>query len=268
MGITPAIIGAAAISGGAQAFGASQAADAQSSAAQASAAQQSAMFQQTQANLNPFIQNGTTSMYQLGSLIGTNGGGNPLTAPLTKPFTAADLENTPGYQFTRDQGLQAVQNGFAAKGLGDSGAAMKGAAQYATGLASTTYNQQLQNYLAQNSQIFNMLQGQSTQGSNAATGLGSQSAQVGQNVGNSLIAAGNGQAAGYNGMGAAVSNSANQLGGMAYNYATNPLAQAAYNNLNNASASNIASANNFAMNANDPYAYASGGYTGAGPFLP
>lgn len=75
--------------------------------------------------------------------------------PAFKPFEPKDLENTPGYKFALDQGLKAVQNGFASRGLGSSGAAMKGAADYAIGQASTTYNQQLQNYLTQNQQGFN-----------------------------------------------------------------------------------------------------------------
>ena len=57
-------------------------------------------------------------------------------------MSQAELEQTPGYQFTRDQGLQAVQNSAAARGLGVSGAALKGAATYATGLADQTYKDQ------------------------------------------------------------------------------------------------------------------------------
>ncbi len=70
-------------------------------------------------------------------------------APQTPQQAAANaLSQTPGYQFALDQGLKATQNGFAAQGLASSGAAMKGGAQFAEGLASQTYNQQLQNYLA------------------------------------------------------------------------------------------------------------------------
>lgn len=209
MGITPAIIGAAAISGGASMMGASAAADAQTSAAQQSAATQLAMFNQTQANLAPFIGMGTRASSVLSPLIGTAEGTNPLTAPLTKPFTPADLTKTPGYQFTLGEGLKSVQNGYAAKGLGSSGAAMKGAAQYAEGLAGNTWNQQFQNYLAQNSQVFNMLNSGLTIGANAAANLGTNATNVGANVGNAYQAAGNAQAAGYNGMAAGLGNAVN-----------------------------------------------------------
>lgn len=70
----------------------------------------------------------------------------------------AALEATPGYQFTLDQGLKATQNGFAAQGLASSGAAMKGAATFATGLADSTYQQQLNNYLTTYNSQFNNAQ--------------------------------------------------------------------------------------------------------------
>ena len=57
-------------------------------------------------------------------------------------MTQAQLEQTPGYQFTLQQGLQATQSSAAARGLGVSGAALKGAATYATGLADNTYKDQ------------------------------------------------------------------------------------------------------------------------------
>jgi hypothetical protein len=61
--------------------------------------------------------------------------------------TMEGLAQTPGYQFTLDQGLRATQSSAAARGLGMSGAAMRGAADYAGGLASKTYDQQLKNAL-------------------------------------------------------------------------------------------------------------------------
>ena len=86
---------------------------------------------------------------------------NPTFAP-----TMENLEKTPGYKFILDQGLKAVQNSYAAQGLGTSGAAMKGAADYAEGLASTTYQNQFKNWYDEqnlaldnyNKQTVNLLQ--------------------------------------------------------------------------------------------------------------
>ncbi len=167
---TAASVGSAVIGSDA----ATSAAQTQANAANNASAQQLAMFEQLRTSLQPFVNTGTAANSQLAALTGTNAGGNPLTAPLTKPFqpTMAQLAATPGYQFSLQQGLEATQNSYAAQGLGASGAAEKGAANYAEGLAGTTYQQQFGNYLAQNQQIYNMLGGLNSQGENAAAGVG------------------------------------------------------------------------------------------------
>lgn len=92
----------------------------------------------------------------------------PATVALPPRMTQAELEQTPGYQFARSQGLQSVQNSAAARGLGVSGAAMKGAATFATGLADNTYQAQF----AQQQQLFSdaLNQGQAQFG-NRQTGF-------------------------------------------------------------------------------------------------
>jgi hypothetical protein len=101
------------------------------------------------------------------------------------------LESTPGYQFTLNQGLKSTQNSYAANGLASSGAASKGAASYATGLAQSTYNQQLQNYLTQNQQIANLLYMPVQTGANAANTLTGAALGTGQGIANSLTGGGN-----------------------------------------------------------------------------
>jgi hypothetical protein len=102
----------------------------------------------------------------------------------------AALEQTPGYQFNLSQGLKAVQNGAAARGLGSSGAAMMGAANYATGLADATYQNQfanantnLQNEMAQRNNTVNYLTGTAGIGANAAAHSGQFGTQAAGNVG-------------------------------------------------------------------------------------
>jgi hypothetical protein len=172
-------VAAAAIGAGASIYAGSQAAGAAEDAAgmQANAANDASLrtqaaFNQTQSNLYPFLYTGTLAEGDLAQQLGLGNGGN---GPLTEKFqpTEQQLEQTPGYQFTLDQGLKATQNSYAAQGLGSSGAALKGAAQYATGLADNTFQQQFQNYLTQNQQIYNMLGGVAGSGQNAGAGLGS-----------------------------------------------------------------------------------------------
>lgn len=72
------------------------------------------------------------------------------------------LENDPGYQFRLQQGQQALERSLAARGLGQSGAALKAAQEYGQGLADQTYN----DFFNRQSQI-------AAQGLGAAGGLGS-----------------------------------------------------------------------------------------------
>jgi hypothetical protein len=154
---------------------------------------QQQMFNTVQNNDQPFISNGTNASNSLATLTGTNAGGNPLTAPLTAQFqpTMAQLSATPGYQFSLQQGLMATQNGYAAQGLGSSGNALMGGANYAQGLASTTYQQQLQNYMAQNQQTYNMLNGQVGSGLTAAGQVAGAAGTASTNMGASVASAGN-----------------------------------------------------------------------------
>lgn len=203
-------VGAAGIAGSAiSASAAESAAQTQANAAMYGANLQEANFQQIQQNLLPYMQYGQLGLNTL------EGSGPTSLNSLTTPFnpTMAQLAATPGYQFTLQQGLQSVNNGLSSEGLAAnntptsfSGAQQKGAANYAEGLASTTYNQQFQNYLAQNSQIYNMLTGVVGQGANAATGLGGFGTQTANSVSNLLTSGAAAQAAGTVG-------AANAIGG-------------------------------------------------------
>lgn len=211
--------GASIFGGNAGADAAEHAADVQAQSAQQSAALQAAMFREIQTNLAPWLNAGKSALPILQQLTGTNEGGNPLTAELTKRFNPdmATLAATPGYQFVRDQGLRSVQNSFAAKGLGSSGAAIRGGTDYAEGLAGTTFQQQLQNFMAQNQQTYNMLGGISGSGQNAAAQQGSLGLQAAGNIGNALTsgaaATAGGIVGGQNALTAGITGAANAAGG-------------------------------------------------------
>lgn len=173
MGVTAAVVGgvasAASAANGILKSGAQSSAGAQQSAAYNQATSDAAANnKKTEANFQPYLDLGKQGSAQLGGSI----------ASLTTPFAStpgAELESlaqTPGYQFALQQGEQAAQNGFAAQGLGSSGAAIKGGVNYAEGLAGTTYQNQFTNYLAQQQQIYNQLQGITGVGENAAAGEG------------------------------------------------------------------------------------------------
>ena len=152
---------------------------------------------------------------------GIGGGGANLMS--TFQPTQAQLESTPGYQWARQQALGAMTNSGAAKGLGLSGNLVQQIGQTATGLASQTYQQQLQNYMNQNLQAYNMLMGPSQIGATASGNLSQAAIQTGQLTGNAMMGAGtalgqgvmgaaNAQAQGtnalYGGIGSGISSTA------------------------------------------------------------
>lgn len=209
-------IAGAAISGSA----AKSAAETQAKAAEDAAHLQNDQWQQTQDNLQPYMDLGKSYINPLESALA-----NPM---LTQRFSApstADAMNAPGYQFTQQQGLKAVQNSAAARGLGVSGAAMKGAASYATGLADSTYNdvfnRALQtfntNYSSAANNV-NRLQSVVGNGQNAAATNGSLGAAAVGNIGNTLTSGANASAAGMVGAGNAISSGLSSIGNNALIY--------------------------------------------------
>lgn len=138
-----------------------------------------------------------------------NGVGQQMTinpnSPLQQQFNfdPSQLANTPGYQFTMQQGLRGVQNQLASQGLGLSGAQIKGAEGYATGLANQTYGDQYNRALSTYNTNYqtaannvNRLQNLVNVGQNSAAQTGQAGIQSANNAGNYLTQAGNAQASG------------------------------------------------------------------------
>lgn len=224
MPVTTAILGsgvlgagASLVGGGKGASAATQAAKIQAQAAQQATQVQAAEFQQIQNLLSPYITAGSRAEQAL--LPQVTGGALGSFAPIQSwNPTQAGLAATPGYQFTLGQGLQATQNQLAAQGLGRSGAAVMGAANYAEGLASTTYNQQFQNYLQQqqlqlasNQQLLGAYQGLIGTGVGAAGGQANIGSQTAAGIGSTLTS---GAAASAGGIVGAANAAINALGGV------------------------------------------------------
>jgi hypothetical protein len=205
---------------------ASSAADTQAAAANNASALQWQQFQQMQQNLQPYMQLGSGSIPGLQAQLGRLGGMNFSFNP-----TEQQLEQTPGYQFTLQQGLKGVDNAVSAKGLNLSGAQMKGIGQYTTGLADQTYQQQYQNALQSfmtnygiQSDQYNRLSGLVGLGQNAAAGVGNAGLQTANTAGNFLTSGANAQAAGTIGSANAINaglGSAAQ-GGLLYSLLNQP----------------------------------------------
>jgi hypothetical protein len=210
VGAGTAILASGALSAGSSLLGGGKA----SSAAKDAANTQKQMYLQTRADLSPFTQAGAGVLPGLNALAmsGPTGGGPDYVSQAAgeRPLqmTQANLEATPGYQFDLSQGLKATQSAAAARGLGVSGAALKGAATYATGLANKTYMDQFNLQQQRFTDLLNLNTGQQGQlqnqyarlhdtaalGANAAAQLGTQGTAAASATGNYLNAAGVDQA--------------------------------------------------------------------------
>ena len=239
--VAAAIIGGSALSAGSSLLGSSMS----SSAASKAADTQGKMYQYTAQNESPYMNLGASTADQTGAFAQSNAlnyGMSPyLTAATANmpasagAMTQAELEKTPGYQFTLGQGLKMTQAANAAKGLGVSGAALKGAATYATGLADQTYQNRFNeaqttfnDWLQQNSQYqgnltneYNMLSDATKIGSNAAAQTGQQGTSLANAAGNYTTQAGNASAAGVTGAGNAITSGVNNY--LGYNMLQNYL---------------------------------------------
>lgn len=165
------VVGSAVIGGAAQSIQAGKAASSAKRAAASANATQQGFFDTSQEALAPYMKTGSGAATKLEQLEGLNGGG--------QNGIQATLEGLPGYQFSNYQGLKSVQNGATARGLGVSGAALKGGADYSTKLANTYYNN-----------LLSGIQNTEKTGEDAASGLATAATATGAEEGNNIIGAG------------------------------------------------------------------------------
>jgi hypothetical protein len=205
--ITAGVSGLAGIgSAVANIFGAQSAAQAQQAAAQQA---NQTILQQQQQGLQAqsgYFNQGTAPLASIAgqgaqAYSNLNAAIPGLTAPIT--MDQATLEKTPGYQFNLLQGERGISLGAAAAGL--SGAQAKSAAQFATGLADSTYQNQFNNANTNKQNAYNFLLGTAQTGVGAAGQYGTDatyagaadvanSQQVGANLSSNLTNAGQAQA--------------------------------------------------------------------------
>ncbi len=205
--VAAAVIGSGIIGAGATIFGANKAADTQSKAAQQAAAIQQQQYQQTRSDLAPYRAMGEDASTRLKAKL------TDLTEPIS--IDPDMLENSDYYKFASTQGQKAVTNAAAARGLGKAGAALKGAASFAKGLATDTYKTAFDMENINRSNTYNRLKALIDTGAGAATGTGALGEKAAYNTGTALVGGANAEAAAYNKTGSAISNLASNLGGYA-----------------------------------------------------
>ena len=202
-----AVIGAGAIGAGASIYGANKAADTQAAAAAQAAALQKEMYDTTRADLGTYRNIGGVATKDLTGRL------SDLTAPIS--IDPDVLENSDYYKFASTQGQKAVQNAAAARGLGKSGAALKGAAAFAKGLATDTYKTAWDMENQNKSNAFNRLKSLVDVGENAAAMTGTLGEKAAYNQGTALVGGANAEAAADNRIGSTVNKFAGDIGGYA-----------------------------------------------------
>lgn len=124
------------------------------------------------------------------------GGTGQATGSLTKPFSLADFQASPAYNFNLEQGMNAINKGAAARGNLYAPQTLQDLGKFAQGTASNEFQNAFSNYNTNQNNIFSRLQTLSGQGANAATNLGGFGAQTAGQIGGNIIGAGNANAAG------------------------------------------------------------------------
>lgn len=166
---------------------ASKAAKTSADAAKRDAKMQMEMFNTTRNDLAPFRQTGVAALGQMAKLYGLpqyDASGKQVADAGQADYSA--FMDSPDYKFAFDEGMRAVNAGLAARGLSNSGRAMKELTRYGQGAAS----QQLGNYV-------NRLAAMAGVGQTATTNTGQLGASAAAQAGQSIQAAGDARASGY-----------------------------------------------------------------------
>jgi len=205
--IAAAVIGSSVVGAGASIWGANKAADTQKANADKVAAMQQAQYQQTREDLAPYRMIGADSASMLRSKL------SDLTTPIS--VNPDDFQNSDYYKFLTQQGQKAVTNSAAARGLGSSGAALKGATAFSKGLASQEWQNNFNMQNTNQTNAYNRLKALVDTGAGAATGTGVLGEKAAYNSGTALTGGANAEAAAANTTGNAISNLANNISGYA-----------------------------------------------------
>lgn len=205
-------VGSAAISS----RGAKKAAQAQERASAEAQQVQREIFERQTELAEPFRQAGITSQNELMRLLGISGDKTAADyGMLTRGYRPEDLAFDPGYAFRLAEGEKALGRMQAARGQFLGGGAIRAGTQYGQELASQEYMNAFNRAQAQLGTRLGALGSLYGAGQAAAQQVGEQAGQMGTNVGNLMMGAGQARASGYLGQANALAQALGQ-GAQAY----------------------------------------------------
>ena len=205
MGLESAlIVGGASLLGGAlQSKASGRAAAKQAASAAEANATQRYMYDQTREDNMPALEARNASLQRMRELLGIGGDtASKGYGSLGGGINPGDVQNEAGYQFGLNQGLTAQSNQLGARGMRNSGAAIKAATRYGNDYATTKYDNAFNRIVANRSAQLNPLQslagasqtGASTvanSGNNYANTVSGNQTALGNALGANSLAQGN-----------------------------------------------------------------------------
>lgn len=191
-----------------QAKGATEAARVSGEAGAYAADLQNQQWLQQQENQAPWLEQGTAAIEQLGPGV--------ISGEMSKPFSMADYQQDPGYQFRLSEGVKALDRSASAKGNLLSGSALKGVTRFGQDLASQEYQNAYNRYTGEQATKYNQLANLAGLGQTTANTLGAAGQIAASNLGNiaqgtaatqgsAALAKASAQASAYQGYGNALS---------------------------------------------------------------
>jgi hypothetical protein len=180
------------------AYGANKAANAQEEAARTAAAEQRRQFNKQVELQQPMIDVRNNALPDL------------VSASYYSPFDYDTYQKDPGVGFRFREGLKALQASKAAGGMLRSGNTLRGITQFGQDLASQEYTNAFNRYQAERAAKLNPLQSLVGMGQTSANTVGSAAGQLGANLSDLALGAGNARASGYAGMSNALASGIGQ----------------------------------------------------------
>jgi hypothetical protein len=173
---------------------ANKAAQTQSQAADTSAALQERMYNENLKRQQPFYDVGVNALPEL------------VQASKYTPFSMAQFQADPGYQFRLSEGTKALERSAAARGGLISGGALKAAQRYGQDMASNEYTNAFNRYQAERTARLQPLQSLTGMGQTTANTINNAGTTMASNVGEAYMGGANARASGYVGVGNAVNS--------------------------------------------------------------
>ena len=208
--VAGASAGSSIIGGAMQGRAARRAADAQVRSTEEASRVQREMFDRQVQLQEPFRQGGITGQNRIMELLGIGGDASAGDyGRYGRDFSMNDFEADPGYAFRLSEGNKALERSAASRGMLLSGSMFKGTQRFGQDLASQEYANAFNRYQTNRSNQLNPLQSLMGAGQTATNQLAGAAGQLGGQLGENALGAGNARASGYVGQANAYTNAIN-----------------------------------------------------------